>query len=497
MSHDSIVPFTQDATFTFEVHPGQALRLSVSNNDGEIDVCTAPGSTVSIAATPKNGKGEHDVDPKEDFVVDHNGNHISVRPNWQVGRTASDIAHKVKTQLKEGFRAEDWDFKKMRFSGDASYDLQVTVPATLADGSTFSFRTSSGDVKVAGIDASVSVATASGDAHIERVNGKVSAHSASGDMSLRQLNGSVESNTASGDISLSGGDVWTALRSVSGDISINDVTMKNARVTTVSGTVKVDATFNNAAEYTFDSVSGDIRLTTVLPASGAILSFRSMSGDAHTAGEWARGDSKRTWKIGEATDGLKIAVKTVSGDLDANGTVSGDVDARQESMPQHVKEESSEDGEAGEAQEAGAKAEGGGPEITIDADWDKAKGWLKDIAHRVSKFVEEIDTAGDDRYKARTGENGAKTEPITVEPMEPDKPMAQAFTATEPLEPETPVTPEPPAPPAAPTEPITPPEPAKETTAQRRLRLLEAVQRGELTVDEALAQLDGDGSDES
>jgi hypothetical protein len=29
-----------------------------------------------------------------------------------------------------------------------------------------------------------------------------------------------------------------------------------------------------------------------------------------------------------------------------------------------------------------------------------------------------------------------------------------------------------------------------ETTAQRRLRLLEAVQRGELTVDEALAQLD-------
>lgn len=497
MSHDSIVPFTQDATFTFEVDPSQPLRLTVSNNDGEIDVRAAQGSTVSIAAASKNGKGGDEVDVQEDFVVDHSGNHISVRPNWQVGRTASDIAHKVKTQLKEGFRAEDWDFKKMRFSGDASYDLRVTVPEALADGSTLSFRTSSGDVKIAGIDGSVSVATASGDAHIERITGKVSAHSASGDMTLRQINGSVESNTASGDISLSGGDAWTALRSVSGDISINDVTMKNARVTTVSGTVKVDATFNNAAEYTFDSVSGDIRLTTALPASGATLSFRSMSGDADMGGGWTRGDSKRTWKIGEASDGLKIAVKTVSGDLDANGTVSGDIEGRHESMPQHVKEESSEDGEAGEAQDAGAKTEGSGPEITIDADWEKAKGWLKDIAHRVSKFVEEIDTAGDERYKARTGENGAKTEPITVEPMEADKPMAQAFTATEPLEPVTPATPEPPVPPAAPTEPISPPEPAQETTAQRRLRLLEAVKRGELTVDEALAQLDGDGTDES
>ncbi|HWV34586.1 MAG TPA: hypothetical protein VNZ55_03075, partial [Thermomicrobiales bacterium] len=50
------------------------------------------------------------------------------------------------------------------------------------------------------------------------------------------------------------------------------------------------------------------------------------------------------------------------------------------------------------------------------------------------------------------------------------------------------------------TAPFTPsepkaPEPAPETNAQRRLRLLEAVQRGEMTVDEALAQLDGDGND--
>jgi hypothetical protein len=62
------------------------------------------------------------------------------------------------------------------------------------------------------------------------------------------------------------------------------------------------------------------------------------------------------------------------------------------------------------------------------------------------------------------------------------------------LAPQKPVPPQPPTPPSAPTEPISPAEPeepAAETTSQRRLRLLEAVQRGELTVDEALAQLDG------
>ena len=44
------------------------------------------------------------------------------------------------------------------------------------------------------------------------------------------------------------------------------------------------------------------------------------------------------------------------------------------------------------------------------------------------------------------------------------------------------------------TEPIAMSRPtdAPETIGQRRLRLLEAVQRGEMTVDEALAQIDGD-----
>lgn len=503
MSQDSIVPVDSTATFTFDIDTSTALHLTVSNNDGEINVRGTDGSAVKVVATRTHSRrGNGQGDPKDDFVVEHTGNRISLRPNWQVGKTAQDIAQKVKTQLKEGFRAEDWDFKKMRFAGDASYDLTVEVPASISGDSHLSFRTSSGELSVAGLNATVSVATASGDAKVERVEGKVSAHSASGDISLRAITGSVESNTASGDISLNGGDGWTALRSVSGDITIRDYTLKNARVTTVSGTVNADVTVNNAADYTFDSVSGDMRLTTMIPASGATLSFRSMSGDADVEGDWTKGDSKRSWTLRGAAGGPKIAVKTVSGDLRANGVLSGDLESRSETVPQDVQD----DENAPHAETLGAHdephGEHGKHEVTVDADWEKAKGWLKDIAKRVSVFVEDLDKAGDDRYKARTGEGEgqAKTEPITIEPLSTE---AAQPDATEPIvdhsptEPVSPVPPVPPVPPVAPTEPVPPveAEPAGETTAQRRLRLLEAVQRGELTVDEALAQLDG--SDEA
>ncbi len=342
----------------------------------------------------------------------------------------------------------------MRFAGDASYDLTVEVPASITGDSHLSFRTSSGEISVTGLNAAVSVATASGDAKVERTEGKVSAHSASGDISLRDITGSVESNTASGDISLNGGDGWTALRSVSGDITIRDYTLKNARVTTVSGTVNADVTVNNAADYSFDSVSGDMRLKTAIPASGATLSFRSMSGDADIEGDWTKGDSKRSWTLRGAAGGPKIAVKTVSGDLRANGVLSGDLETRSETVPQDVQDEEN----APHAETMGAHAEPHGEhgkhEITVDADWEKAKGWLKDIAKRVSFFVEDLDKAGDDRYKARTGEGeGAdqgKTEPITIEPLSAE---AAQPDATEPIvdhSPTEPLSPVPPVPPVCP-----------------------------------------------
>ncbi len=105
MSQDSIVPVDSTATFTFDIDTSTALHLTVSNNDGEINVRGTDGSAVKVVATRTHSRrGNGQGDPKDDFVVEHTGNRISLRPNWQVGKTAQDIAQKVKTQLKEGFR---------------------------------------------------------------------------------------------------------------------------------------------------------------------------------------------------------------------------------------------------------------------------------------------------------------------------------------------------------------------------------------------------------
>jgi len=501
MSHDPIVPVGNAPTFSFEIDPTKPVRLSIMNNDGEINVTSVEGQTISVVASIiRSHSGDSSGQPADDFVVEEHDNQISIRPNWQVGNTVSDIAQKVKTQLKDGFRSEDWDFKKMRFAGDASYDLTVRVPKDLPAGSTVALKTTSGDISVKGLTATTSVATASGDAHVESIEGKVSAHSASGDVTLRNLNGSVESNTASGDITFENGDAWTALRSVSGDITARGVTLKNARLTTVSGTITVDGTINNAAEYTFDSVSGDVRLTTTMPGSGATLSYRSMSGDTSITGDWVKGSGKRIWTIGTGEGGSRLAVKTVSGGLRASGTISGDVEARNETMPTDVQETDEAPTDSTTSTATVSSEEGDSPNITVDADWEKAKGWLKDITSRVSKFVNELDAAGNQRYEQSKRADESPTEAITVEPLDTDAASTRTEQSgqseTAPLTPPVPPTPtEPisPVPPAAPEAPQTPPtpEPAPETTAQRRLRLLEAVQRGELTVDEALAQLDG------
>src|SRR5690606_41499515 len=126
-----------------------------------------------------------------------------------------------------------------------------------------------------------------------------------------------------------------------------------------------------------------MRLTTALPASGASLSFRSMSGDASVEGDWTKGSGKRAWALRGQEGGPKISVKTVSGSLKANGVISGDLEARTESMPKDVTEDA--------RHEDAATDESTGPNITVDADWERAKTWPKGISQRVSKVVTDLD----------------------------------------------------------------------------------------------------------
>lgn len=474
------------------------LKLSVTNSKGDVTITASDRANVLVVAE-RNDPGNDD---EAGIVVDVKGNKISIHPNWQVSGSFGEIAKKVKTQLKEGFKSEEWDFKNFRMGFNADFDIRVELPRALAEDSSVNIKTASGDTSISDVKARVSVASANGDINASRLDGKVSLHSASGDLQIRDATGSVEANTANGDINVASGDAWTALRAVNGNINVNGFSMRNARVTTVSGDITVDATLDNRAAYSFDTVSGDITLTTRIPQPGATLTYKAVSGDTRVSGDWTPGDSKRTWNLRGAADGPKISVKAVSGDLTATGTIAGDLSMRSETPPSAPASDANGD-------------EHDDTDITVstgDFDWDKARTWMSSVTQKIGKVVSDMDEAGD-RHLGRHGHH---------------RPHGHGTSASvEPLAPPDSVPPTPPTPPATPpapkgaqdvhdtpgaaTEPVTvppaysntapfsPADPAaaagdtsEETTSQKRLRLLEAVQRGEMTVDEALAQLDGD-----
>lgn len=488
MTNDSLMPLdgsritTQDVT----IDSAQPLVLSVTNAAGDISIAAADRNDVRVVAT-RTDSGKRDEDAR--IEVEVQGNRISVHPNWQIGSTISEIARKVKHQLKEGFNADEWDLKQMRFGMNAKFDIHIELPRSLADGSSVSIKTASGDISVADATARVSAATANGDIDMQRLDGRVSTHSASGDISLTNIDGSIEANTANGDIQVRGGNAWTALRAVNGDIQVDGLTMKNARVTTVSGDIHAKATLDNAAPYTFDTVSGDIDLDTTVPASGASLNYKAVSGDAHVSGEWTKGSGKRTWQLAGGSEGPDIRIKAVSGDLRARATGDTNLTLRHETAAPDPHEPTEDET---------------GPDAT-DFDWDRARGWVSSITQKISQVMSDMDETGAPKTPPppphapaaelpappaappapKTAPGTGHTEPVPTPPSaEETGPVGEtpAWTNTAPFTP------------GEPDSPVPEPTPATETNAQRRLRLLEAVQRGEMTVDEALAQLDGDDS---
>ena len=502
MTNDAIMPIDNDRITRklITIDPNQALTLSVTNSSGNIAIAASDRQDVEIVTERTDAKWDKD-DARIEIEAD--GNRISVHPNWQLGNTISELAHKVKHQLKEGFNADDWDFKKMKFGMNAHFDIRIELPRELGNDSAITIKSASGDISAADIPARVSAATANGDIELNRITGKVSAHSASGDISLTRIIGSIEANTANGDITVEGGEAWTALRAVNGDIQASDLIMKNARITTVSGDVNASVTMNNKDSYSFDTVSGDINLKSTLPTTGASLNFKAVSGDAKVSGDWTAASGKRSWQLAAGGDGPEIRVKAVSGDLKAIAITDPTVTLQQTDPPQETPAEPGQDSAQG---------------TQADFDWEKAKSWVSSVAQKISQVVNEMDESGERRRAADQSAATASTEPIPPTPPTP-------------VSPTTPVPPTPPTPGVdhlttigeqkndSPTEPVdvrpfpadtTPipsPEPVAEaapgqtdtpeTTGQRRLRLLEAVQRGEMTVDEALAQLDGDGSTEA
>lgn len=435
--------------FTANVQEGEPLKLRVTNNNGDIHVTSADIAQVEIRAERiKGDEADH-----SHWFFQQIENEITLRPNWQFGSHVSGLANKLKAQLKEGFKTSDWTSKDFKLGLDVSYDLTVCIPNKLAGDSQVWVKTANGDGVLEHVDAIVDIKTANGDLRAENIGGHLTLHSANGDLiasgvsgdvsaatangdvSVTGVSGSVEATTSNGNIELDGGTGWVTMRTANGDAEVRNTTMTGGRFVTVSGDIKIDASFTGTGQYTFETVSGEVEVYARVPATGAHLSMKSVTGKMRAQGDWTS-VGKNEWKLGGGT-GPQLSTKSVSGEMTVNATTNDSLEVV--SAPEPPAAPSAPDAKSGDVN------------INLDLELERAKGWLKDLA---SKFGDAIEV---------------------------NKESAPA-----PKAPEAPV---PPVAPEAPLDPVVA-EAAKSATAARRTELLEKVKNGELSVDEALAQLE-------
>jgi len=361
------------------LEPGRPLDLYVENPNGDVLLRLADRDDVLVWWEKHGRPGSTWYDEATVQVAHEDDNRITVKVSLPIVLPVGDFGKSVLKFLEGGLKGGN-PFS-MLSGGPVSFDLAVDLPrcAVTADPARVRVRTANGDVRIEEVVGTIDVATANGEVTTQGTQGDVTIHAANGDLTLDRPAGRVTARTVSGDLTIRGGK------------------LSQFTLNTVNGDATVETALTGDASR-IEGVNGDVRLDLILPAAtGGTLSVRSVSGDALVAPPF-RSVAKRTWRIGPGGDGgPSVAVKTVSGDLNARGMLSDEL--------------------------------------------------------------------------ART------TEPVIA-------------TAPVPRQPPTP--PAPPAPPAL----RTPPAERSETVTDPRLAILQAVERGELDIDEAMRRLDGLGRSE-
>lgn len=490
------------------IDPSEPLQLSVSNASGEIRIAGSDQAGIWVVVRRSDGNGDHDPDIIP-VTVDVDGNHISVHPDWGVAGGVAALARKIKDQLQNGLNPGDWDLSRFRLNPDLNYDIRVQIPRHLVAGSKVTAKTASGQLSVSDVEADVVAATASGRIELKKLRGRITTNSASGAIAIDGVHGSLEANTASGSLTVADGEAWTALRTVSGRINIERFVMKNARLASVSGSINANVTADNAQEYSVSTVSGSVNLELRVPAAvTTTLASRSASGWAKVREEWVS-TGRRTWTVGSGAQGPAFNVKTVSGSLKASARADAGLAARNEPLPAPVGGEASDRVDSSTVDDVdvtGAGHRHGEDHFDLDTHMDGMTSWARDFAQDFKKNFASL-----------------ATPPVPPQPPAPPSASAPAAPSVPPTPPEpaaparddtAAISAQPwtwssgsgsPPPTGQATAPIPgTPQPAPDTQASadaqatpdavdaERLRVLEALERGDIDIDEALAKLDTD-----
>lgn len=283
----------------------------------------------------------------------------------------------------------------------------------------------SGTVTLERLEGAIRSRTASGDVRVTDLARDITLQTASGDIGAHALSGAIKINSASGDVTLERGQGELDVHTASGDVHLDQIIG-----TLALGTASGDCTVRSSAlrMCRAKTASGDLAISTPLAREGD-YDFQTVSGDL-------------TLNVPEET-AATVSIKTISGSLSSSLPATSDGGKRNRTLV----------------------VNGGGVPVNVKT------------------------VSGDCTIRAAR-------DPLPTMPAAPARPMVPPAPAAPPAPPSWPASPAPPAPPAPPVQEALPaagsiaaPEAPQEDGFSQTLAIMQAVERGELSIDEAMTRL--------
>ena len=287
----------QEERFTRTLTLAAGGELELSNVAGNIVVRGGSGRDVVLEVT-KRARRRRDAAEQLAAVeveIEERGNRIEVRTNYRRGTRRSRVS--------------------------VHYDVRVPRNVRV------SARSVSGDITVSDVDGETRAETVSGDVEMRQVRELTLAKTVSGDLDIRAISTDREltMSSVSGDVTAR--DLTArrlSLQTVSGDLELEGMRFERIEIDSVSGDIEYEGELDRDGRYTFNTHSGDVRLT-VSDEVGFELEASSFSGSVRSdlpvilggtnTGRGRRG--RRTQSVsGTFGDGsAQLEISTFSGDV--------------------------------------------------------------------------------------------------------------------------------------------------------------------------------------
>jgi len=193
-------------------------------------------------------------------------------------------------------------------------DMEMDVPR----GANVKLQTTSGDISVTEL-ARANVITTSGSITLTKMKEETSATVIGGDISVRDSTGSFKLHSTGGGIDARGltpvaaNDFLTA-STVSGEVTLTDVQHQRVSVNSVSGEVIYSGELLRNGSYSFQNLSGEVRL--LLPASASFRLLASVGGSVNISSDFdlKYTENQNVTGIGNRSGPRRVAATVGSGE---------------------------------------------------------------------------------------------------------------------------------------------------------------------------------------